>query len=172
LSASCRMTCATRVLCSSPHKRREQLVRYKMHRPRMLGCAIGYGPSTADFRTPNPPAAPRINGPRVFGAIPGHPFLYRIPCTGARPIHFAARGLPPSLKLDVNSGIISGQTPADTGEFPLTLEASNPRGKTSRPFKIVVWQPAWPQGFGSFLLEQRSGWHDKNNGPLLTVLSH
>ena len=103
-----------------------------------LGCAIGYGQSMAELRTPKPPAAPRINGPKVYGARPGHPFLYRIPCTGTRPIRFAAIGLPASLKLDANSGIISGQTLTDTGEFALTLEASNAHGKTSRPFKIVV----------------------------------
>ncbi len=117
-----------------------------------LGCAIGYGQSTSDFRTPNPPLAPRINGPKVYGARPGHPFLYRIPCTGTRPIRFAASGLPASLKLDANSGIISGQTPKDTREFTLMLKASNVHGKTSRPFKIVV---------GATLgLTPQMGWND------------
>jgi alpha-galactosidase len=117
-----------------------------------LGCAIGYGQSMAELRTPKPPAAPHINGPRVYGARPGHPFLYRIPCTGTRPMRFAANGLPASLKLDANSGIISGQTPTDMGEFALRLEASNAHGKTSRPFKIVV---------GATLgLTPQMGWND------------
>jgi hypothetical protein len=34
--------------------------------------------------TPPPPAEAKINGPTVYGARPGHPFLYRIPCTGER----------------------------------------------------------------------------------------
>ena len=40
--------------------------------------------------TPKPGPQPRINGPKVYGARPGHPFLYRIPCTGTRPIRFTA----------------------------------------------------------------------------------
>ena len=38
--------------------------------------------------TPKPPATPRINGPRVFGVRPRHPFLYTIPATGERPMEF------------------------------------------------------------------------------------
>jgi len=34
--------------------------------------------------TPKPGPKPHINGPKVYGAGPGHPFLYRIPCTGER----------------------------------------------------------------------------------------
>ena len=44
--------------------------------------------------TPPPPASPRINGPLVYGVRPGSPFLYRIPCTGERPIKFSAENLP------------------------------------------------------------------------------
>lgn len=36
----------------------------------------------ADLRTPKPSATPRINGPKIYGERPGHPFLYRIPSTG------------------------------------------------------------------------------------------
>ena len=50
--------------------------------------------------TPKPPATPRINGARVFGVRPGHPFLFTIPATGQRPIEFAADGLPEGLKVD------------------------------------------------------------------------
>ena len=37
-----------------------------------------------ELRTPKPPAAPRINGPEVFGVRPEHPVLYHIPATGER----------------------------------------------------------------------------------------
>jgi alpha-galactosidase len=74
----------------------------------------------------------------VYGARPGHPFLYRIPCTGERPIHFAAQGLPASLHLDPQTGIITGTTPDKRGEYAVTLLASNSKGKSSRLFRIVV----------------------------------
>jgi len=88
--------------------------------------------------TPQPPLAPRINGPKVYGARPGHPFLYRIPCTGQRSIEFSAAGLPQSLKLDRQTGIITGRTPERRGDYRVTLRARNSKGSTSRLFKIVV----------------------------------
>ena len=72
-----------------------------------------------EIRTPAPPAAPRINGPSIYGAHPGHPFLYRIPATGARPIKFSAKSLPKGLALDSATGIISGsvKNPESTPSF-------------------------------------------------------
>src|SRR5215469_4329669 len=61
--------------------------------------------------TPEPGPAPRINGPKVYGAHPGHPFLYRIPAQGERPMVFSATHLPAGLQLDANNGIIIGVTP-------------------------------------------------------------
>ena len=89
-----------------------------------LPCHVALGESLPEIRTPKAPPIPHINGPKVYGARPGHPFLYRIPCTGTRPIHFSAIGLPPSLKLDEASGIISGKSPDGPGEYSVTLEAA------------------------------------------------
>jgi alpha-galactosidase len=88
--------------------------------------------------TPKPGPAAKINGPKVYGARPGHPFLYRIPCTGDRPIRFSVDDLPPSLHLDEKTGIISGTTPEKPGEYPMTLHAANKKGHSSRPFKLVA----------------------------------
>lgn len=96
------------------------------------------GQSSPEIRTPKPPPAPHINGPKVYGARPGHFFLYRIPCTGQRPIHFSVKDLPASLRLDAETGIISGSTPLQTGEYPLTIHADNSKGRDSRPLKLVV----------------------------------
>jgi alpha-galactosidase len=74
----------------------------------------------------------------VYGCRPGKPFLYRIPCTGQRPLSFSARELPGSLRLDPKSGIISGHAPAEKGEYAVTLKASNAIGSTDRVVKIVV----------------------------------
>lgn len=90
----------------------------------------------APILTPKPGPAPRINGPKVYGARPGNPFLYRIPAQGQRPMVFSVNNLPKGLNLDPGSGIISGVTP-DRGEYKTTLHARNKSGEDSRPFKIV-----------------------------------
>ncbi len=87
--------------------------------------------------SPVPPAAPHINGPKVYGARPGHPFLYRIPCTGQRPMKFAAEGLPAGLALDADTGIVTGAAPK-RGEYRMTLRAQNSQGKAQRPFKLLA----------------------------------
>ncbi len=86
--------------------------------------------------TPRPAAAPRLNHPAVYGARPGNPFLYRIPTQGLRPMTFAAQGLPASLQLDPQTGIITGVTPA-RGEHRMTLIARNAHGEARRPFTVV-----------------------------------
>jgi alpha-galactosidase len=87
--------------------------------------------------TPKPKASPRINGPVVSGARPGHPFLYRIPTQGERPMTFSAGGLPPTLTLDAATGIIQGTTP-ERGEYLVVLKARNSRGADSRTLRIVA----------------------------------
>ncbi len=101
----------------------------------------GQSVPAADSRpilTPKPSPSAKINGPTVYGARPGHPFLYRIPCTGERPIRFAAKGLPRLLHLDLRTGIITGQVPDKRGVYAITLLASNAKGSSSRIFRLVV----------------------------------
>ncbi len=86
--------------------------------------------------TPKPGPAPRINGPTVYGCRPGNPFLYRIPTTGTRPMVFSAENLPESLKLDSQTGIITGCLDR-SGEYPVILKAKNQQGSSVRSFKII-----------------------------------
>jgi alpha-galactosidase len=86
--------------------------------------------------TPKPGPEPRVNGPAVYGCRPGHPFLYRIPAQGMRPMRFSARGLPRGLKLDRDTGIVTGTAPAH-GIYPVTLRAKNSHGSATRAFKVV-----------------------------------
>jgi alpha-galactosidase len=86
--------------------------------------------------TPKPDPAPRVNGPTVYGARPGHPFLYRIPAQGERPMTFSAIGLPKGLRLDAQTGIITGTTPP-RGEYEITFRAKNSHGYGHRSFKLV-----------------------------------
>ena len=86
--------------------------------------------------TPTPGPIPRINGARVIGCRPGHPFLHRIPCTGERPMKFTAVSLPAGLTLDPSSGIIRGTAPA-VGTHRVTITATNARGSAAAEFRIV-----------------------------------
>lgn len=87
--------------------------------------------------TPKPGPQPRVNGPVVYGARPGRPFLYRIPCQGERPMRFSAEGLPAGLVLDAASGIVTGTTPA-AGVYPVRLRAVNAHGESVRDFRLVA----------------------------------
>ncbi len=88
--------------------------------------------------TPKPGPEPRINGPRLFGVRPGHPFLYRIPCTGKRPMVFGVDGLPEGLNVDADTGIITGQAPSKAGNYAVTLTARNNAGSAKKEFTVAV----------------------------------
>ena len=92
--------------------------------------------SLALIITPPAKPQPRINGPLVYGCRPGHPFLYRIPCQGERPITFKVKNLPPELKLDPQTGIITGKAPF-RGEYETLILAHNSKGTDKRKFKII-----------------------------------
>src|SRR2546429_6480159 len=108
-----------------------------MRRPLIPGLSalavilVASGTFAAEIRTPPPPAAPRINGPSIYGQRPGRPFLYTIPATGDRPMTFSADGLPEGLQLDPATGRITGkvETPCET---QVILAAKNDKGSYSR----------------------------------------
>lgn len=87
--------------------------------------------------TPKAPAAPRLNGARVFGVRPGHPFFYQIPATGERPMKFSAEDLPAGLTLDAATGRITGAIAAP-GTHRVTLRATNAHGTDTQPWRIEV----------------------------------
>jgi alpha-galactosidase len=53
-------------------------------------------------------------------------------------MQFSADRLPGTLKLDRRSGVITGSAPQKTGQYSVTLRASNSRGNDSRLFVIEV----------------------------------
>jgi alpha-galactosidase len=87
--------------------------------------------------TPPASPAPHINGPKVYGVRPGSAFLYRIPVTGQRPMLFRADDLPAGLRLDSESGIITGKI-ASPGTHRATLYARNAYGSAQREIRIVA----------------------------------
>jgi len=105
--------------------------------------------------TPPPSPQPKINGPRLFGERPGRPFIYRIPCTGTRPIKFAVDSLPAGLVVDASTGIISGEVPREPGNYVATLRATNAAGTDEKPFTIVVGESLAltpPMGWNSWYI--------------------
>jgi alpha-galactosidase len=113
-----------------------------------LAAASGNG---SDLRTPVPGPVPRINSPAVYGCRPGHPFLYRVPVTGERPMTFHAAGLPPGLSLDAARGIITGSV-GTLGTYSVELRAMNSAGSNTRVFKIVCGD--------TLALTPPMGWND------------
>jgi alpha-galactosidase len=79
---------------------------------------------------------PRVHGPRVTGATPGRPFLFRIPATGQAPLRYQAQGLPVGLTLDEATGIIRGSI-RDRGRHEVKLTVTGPTAKAQRALTIV-----------------------------------
>ena len=101
--------------------------------------------------TPPAPHEPQLHGPKIYGVRPGSPFLYRIPCTGDRPLTFRAEGLPDGLSLDAQSGIITG-TIGQVGTTHVMLYAKNSLGESHRDFRIVAGD--------TLALTPPMGWND------------
>jgi alpha-galactosidase len=102
----------------------------------LLAADTNLPPVAPYILTPPAPATPRINGADVFGVRPGSPFLYTIPATGERPMKFAVKDLPRGLKLDAQTGRITGAL-KKKGEFTVTLVAKNSLGTAEKKFRIV-----------------------------------
>jgi alpha-galactosidase len=102
----------------------------------LFWASIGICAEEAVVLSPKPGPAPRINGARIFGVRPGSPFLFTIPATGERPMTFAAEGLPEGLKVDPQTGRITGRIER-RGEYRLILKASNRLGTAAKTLKIV-----------------------------------
>lgn len=99
---------------------------------------IGELPASKPYiLTPLESPKPKINGAKVFGVRPGHPFMFTIAATGTRPMSFMAENLPQGLSLDAKTGIITGVL-KDRGETIVTLKAKNSLGTATRKLKIVV----------------------------------
>src|SRR5271157_2671396 len=102
----------------------------------LLSAAVAGQAEDAVLLTPPPGPKPKINGPKIYACGPKHPFLYRIPATGQRPIQFAAEGLPAGLTLDAKTGIIRGVV-AERSDYRVTFSAKNGQGQSERPMRIV-----------------------------------
>jgi len=92
---------------------------------------------TPYITTTETPVQPRINGPAITASRPGKPFLFAIPASGERPMHFEVDHLPKGLLLDKQTGIITGQVDAPR-EYNVQVKATNANGTTTRELTIAV----------------------------------
>ncbi len=95
-----------------------------------------------------------INYPRITGATPGRPFLFRIPAAGPAPLRFAVDTLPSGLSLDSATGIISGSL-MEAGRFPVRVTVSGPGGTATATMTIVG-------GVDALALTPPMGWNSWN----------
>lgn len=120
-------------------------------RPQMTAPPPIEPPDISDVQ----PRKPAIHAPRVLGATPGRPFLFRIPCAGEKPISFAVRTLPGGLTLDTGTGIITGTLEDKRGVHLLDVRAQNAHG-SCRFGMVLVAAP------GSLALTPPMGWNSWN----------
>lgn len=96
---------------------------------------------------------PRINPPHIVGNYPSTPFLFYIPTSGERPMKWSADKLPKGLKLNPETGIITG-TVAKKGDYNITLKAQNARGTCTQNLVIRIGD--------ELLLTPPMGWNSWN----------
>ena len=99
------------------------------------------------------PETPEFHGPRIFGATPGHDFLFRVPHTGKTPVTITAIGLPDGLNMDTN-GLITGKI-SQAGEYKVRFTAKNALGTAHRAFRLVA-------GEHKLALTPPMGWNSWN----------
>ena len=87
--------------------------------------------------TPDAPASPRYNGPKVYGIRPGSPVIFRLPFSGERPMTFSAENLPEGVTLDKEKGILGGKA-VKAGTYPVTLTARNDHGSVQEVLTLQV----------------------------------
>lgn len=101
-------------------------------RPEIVALPPSPVPAIAHVQSP----LPALHGPRVTGATPGRPFLFKVPATGEKPLRFSATNLPEGLSLDPETGIITGALKQE-GTTAVRLSVSNARGHDERLLTIV-----------------------------------
>jgi hypothetical protein len=115
---------------------RQEACRINYHIAFVDGDTFEYREESPYILTPAASRIPRINGAMAYGARPGKPFSFTVAASGDRPMTFGASGLPESLRINPQTGIITGITPA-AGIYKVTITASNARGGSSRDLEIV-----------------------------------
>ncbi len=118
--------------------------------PKAIIPPPGPDPRISTQRSPDP----AVHAPRITGATPGRPFLFRVPATGERPLRFSAENLPLGLKFDPETGIITGSIEQE-GTTDVTIRVENHVGATTSTLTIVA-------GTHKLALTPPMGWNSWN----------
>jgi alpha-galactosidase len=118
---------------------------------RVAAPAAEPAPQIASART----SAPMINYPRITGATPGRPFLFRIPASGDGPLEFSAKNLPAGLTLDAKTGIITGSLQKE-GRTEVPVSVREPGGRMANTVITIVG------GKDALALTPPLGWNSWN----------
>jgi hypothetical protein len=91
--------------------------------------------------TVSPVTPPVINSSLAAAALTrGIPYTYTITATGS-PTSFGAVNLPPGLRVNTRTGVISG-TPNRAGVYVVTLRAAKANSLVAASTKVLtVWAP-------------------------------
>ncbi len=85
--------------------------------------------------TPTPSQFPKINGAKIFGVRPDAPFLFKIPATGKKPLHYCVENLPEGLKVDPANGVITGSL-KNKADYKMTFIVKNSSGTVKKEFTV------------------------------------
>ena len=112
--------------------------------------------------TPPEKPEPQINGADIWGVRPGHPVIFRVATSGARPMKFSAKGLPEGVTLDAAKGVLRGTAPQRKGDYDIEVTAENAKGRAVRTIRLAVGDTIAltpPMGWNSWNI-----WGTKFNG--------
>ncbi len=89
------------------------------------------------IQTPPCKDEPQINGADIWGVRPGHPVVFRVATSGARPMKFSAENLPEGVTLD-EKGVLRGTAPTKAGSYDIEVTAMNEKGIAKRTIRLAV----------------------------------
>jgi alpha-galactosidase len=120
-------------------------------KPVVAAPAVETPPQIASSKS----SAPMNNSPRITGATPGRPFLFRIPASGDGALSFTAKNLPAGLTLDDKTGIITGSL-KEEGRTDVQVSVKAADGKMSNAVITIVG------GKDALALTPPLGWNSWN----------
>ena len=107
----------------------------------VLGCAIAAVSVQAKAWNEG---APKINGPKVYGATPNRNFMYAFPTTGDRVglwYEVSEGALPQGVALDAVTGVLTGKVAA-AGSHTFKVRATNRCGADEKAFALIIGKDA------------------------------